>query len=302
VGLTSRRRIALSCLSLGLAVPSLWLAVGPAGADAVSQINTARSAEGLGAIELPADFDSEAISDQVVQIINDERSDRGLAPGYEITAFDPVVNQAATSGSDPPLDASTELAGAVELAGNWAAVSAGTPEPVELIDYEWMYNDGWNGAAPGATTNIACTGPTAAGCNGHRQNILTANPAGTNLYLDVGVANTTYNGQAVLSISVLFDWAPPPATAAAPSLPTPSAPPSVAVTPSPIPTTVATPAPTPTTVPAPPAPASTSTVPTSHARSSGQGAIGADQSITGGGYGVAVGSPLVNVPSAFLGR
>jgi hypothetical protein len=54
-----------------------------------------------------------------------------------------------------------------------AAIAAGSNISALEADYGWMYNDGYGGP------NFDCTTPTAAGCWGHRDNILGRYPTRT---------------------------------------------------------------------------------------------------------------------------
>jgi hypothetical protein len=47
---------------------------------------------------------------------------------------------------------------------------------VLAADYMWMYDDGWAGTLS-ATSNIACTSATTAGCWAHRDELLGSDPA-----------------------------------------------------------------------------------------------------------------------------
>jgi hypothetical protein len=67
------------------------------------------------------------------------------------------------------------------MGGAWAGGFS-----VLAADYVLMYDDGWGGS--GDTPNVSCTGPGAAGCWSHRDELLGADP-GYNP--GVGLACTT---------------------------------------------------------------------------------------------------------------
>jgi putative cell wall-binding protein len=130
-------------------------------ASDLAQINAARAVEGVGAMILPSDYDQLSGPDQQFVVINLERVDRGLAPIIGLTDdLDALAAKGAGFGVDPPLPQSgVTWAGAI-----WAG---GFPSTLEA-DFGWMYDDG-----PGSD-NLDCTSPSAAGCWGHRDIILSS--------------------------------------------------------------------------------------------------------------------------------
>ncbi len=140
-------------------------------AEAIQAIDNARGSEGLAPLALPANFYQLSAADQLLVLVNEERVARGLPPVYGlVNGLNSDAFGGAASGNDP----NTEIFGsgpyAIRASSNWAYdfATAGSV-------YDWMYNDGWG---PGGSTNIDCTGPGAAGCWGHRDNILVSAPAG----------------------------------------------------------------------------------------------------------------------------
>jgi hypothetical protein len=129
----------------------------PAG---LSGLDALRAAEGVVPMSLPTNFASLTSPEQVFVLANLERVDRGLPPVQGLSAtLDADAQAGAAAGGDPALPASGQSTGA-----NWGQ-SANLFSTYQL----WMYQDGWAGSA---TTNGACTSPSASGCWGHRDNIL----------------------------------------------------------------------------------------------------------------------------------
>jgi hypothetical protein len=129
----------------------------PAG---LSSIDAARAAEGVVPMSLPTNFDSLSGPEQVFVLTDLERVDRGLPPiGGLSSALDADAESGVARNTDPALPTYGTATGS-----NWGK-SANLFSTLEL----WMYQDGWAG---GATSNLACSSPTAAGCWGHRDNIL----------------------------------------------------------------------------------------------------------------------------------
>jgi len=105
-----------------------------------------------------------------------------------IAALDPELNSAAAdgaaSGTDPeaPADFFAKL-GDAGWSANWAG---GFPNILLAYD-SWMYDDGFGSG------NLDCTTPSAAGCWGHRHDIL-AFPRISSTAM--GVAAGRHNGEA----------------------------------------------------------------------------------------------------------
>lgn len=149
-----------------------WTACWPDAATAscsqalLADIDYARGLEGVRPMVLPSDFAQLDPGRQTFVVTNLERVDRGLRPVSGITSSLSVAAQtAATTLADPSFTATS--VGPLS-ARWWTGIWANTPN-VLLADLLWMYQDGWAGAD---TTNRDCTAPDAAGCWGHRDNIL----------------------------------------------------------------------------------------------------------------------------------
>src|SRR3954454_12552612 len=149
--------------------------------DAVlSDINYARSLEGLTPMVLPVHFAALDPARQTFVVTNLERSDRGLRPVAGLSADLDAVAAAAVAAQTHPVFTSSHVG---PMTGSWwTGVWAGAPNPL-IADLLWMYEDGWSGTD---TTNVDCTSADAVGCWGHRNNILS----------DFGVAGEIVTGAA----------------------------------------------------------------------------------------------------------
>jgi hypothetical protein len=145
--------------------------------SALSDIDAARAAEGVAPMQLPADFASLSVPEQLLVVTNLERVDRGLAPVAGLAAdLDSVAASAAAADQDPMLNNFN----GTELASNWAGGMSSTL----LTDFVWMYDDG-----PGSG-NLDCRQAGDSGCWGHRDNILYRfdNPVAMGVGYDVSTA------------------------------------------------------------------------------------------------------------------
>jgi hypothetical protein len=157
-------------------------------------IDYAHKQEGLGIIYLPRNWQSLTPAEQLFVITNLERTARGERPIPGLTAsLDQIAETGAAQHTDPVLSPFA----IAPVASIWAE-----SEGPLASDYEWMYNDGFNGVSD--TPNLACQSPTAPGCWGHRNNILAewsrrllANMPGA-WYLAAGAAQTPANTVATL--------------------------------------------------------------------------------------------------------
>jgi hypothetical protein len=129
----------------------------PAG---LAGIDALRASEGVVPMSLPTNFASLTGPEQVFVLVDLERVDRGLAP---ISGLSATLNSDAQAGATAHDDPALPSYG-TNWAANWGE-SANIFSTFQL----WMYEDGWNGSA---TTNAACTSPSAPGCWAHRDNIL----------------------------------------------------------------------------------------------------------------------------------
>ena len=128
-------------------------------AAALADIDGARAAEGVPAMELPNDFASLTAPQQLLVITNLERVNRGLTPVSGLAdSLDRVAASAASADTDPM---PSKINGDVG-ASNWAGGTRSTL----VADFLWMYDDG-----PGSG-NADCQRAGDSGCWGHRHNIL----------------------------------------------------------------------------------------------------------------------------------
>jgi len=70
----------------------------------------------------------------------------------------------------------------------------------------WVYHDGWEGSVA-TTWNADCTSAHAAGCDGHRRNVLSTPPVtGAKLSIDITTKSVTVDGAPALAVAALFVW------------------------------------------------------------------------------------------------
>ena len=137
-------------------------------AAVLSAIDHARSLEGVGPMELPSNFASMTPAEQTFVVSNLERVDRGLQPAAGMVGtLDNAAQTGANNDADPTLPSWT--IGSFN-ANRWGSNWAGDLNAL-AADYDWMYADGWG---TNGSFNMDCTGPGAAGCWGHRHNILSS--------------------------------------------------------------------------------------------------------------------------------
>ncbi len=144
----------------------------------------------------------------VLAALNAVRAQFGLAPAKPTTVGNPLVHNAALAGGDPvllPVSASIPLE-----YGIWGAVggtSTSSQSAIQSVVNAWVFHDGWLGAQ---TNNLDCTSPTAPGCNGHRDAILSSPPVpGAQLYADIAVLPSTLNGMPAVSMAAQLIWVAP---------------------------------------------------------------------------------------------
>jgi hypothetical protein len=132
----------------------------------IRALDAARAKLGLGSYLLPADFVTLVPARQWLILSNLDRISYRLKPIAGLALpLDKVAKQGALSHSDPdpgPLLSSLHNQSTLGFASNWAG---GQPNAL-VAYYGWMYDDG-----PGGP-NIDCSSPGAAGCWGHRHDIL----------------------------------------------------------------------------------------------------------------------------------
>ncbi len=144
---------------------------------ALADIDRARAGEGLGPLILPPNFNSLGTVSQVLEVANAERTSRGLPAMPENASLDRLAAAGAVAGTDPTGPAGYQ----------WGSnIAWGDATPL-AADFGWMYDDGPN------SPNIDCTVAGAAGCWGHRENILApwSGASGAGLYVNNGTVQLT---------------------------------------------------------------------------------------------------------------
>jgi hypothetical protein len=117
---------------------------------------------------LPQDFTKLSAAKQTFVVTDLERVARGRRPFRGLTAsLDRAAHHGAVTHSDPALSSSAMQRLKIE---EYGSIWAGDLGPL-AADYDWMYNDGYS--AHGGI-NADCSTPSAAGCWGHRDNIIGA--------------------------------------------------------------------------------------------------------------------------------
>ncbi len=147
---------------------------------ALADINQERSAEGIGPMQLPANFYSLNTQAQLVAVANAERAGRGLPTMAESGTLNGLAQEAAAKGTDP-----TGPSGY-----SWGSIYALGDPTALAADYSWMYDDG------PASPNVDCPRAGAPGCWGHRDNILS--PWGG----EAGAGVSTWDGS--ISLTMVF--------------------------------------------------------------------------------------------------
>jgi hypothetical protein len=148
-------------------VPDYPDACAPVGVDStgpclritLDAIDAARAAEGLGPMELPADFPRLTVPEQLFVAVDRERVDRGLAPFAGLTtALDADALTGAEAARLPTRPGPAYGSVNTEWIGD---VDNGLD-----ADFEWLYNDGPHSGVPG------CSGNASSGCWADRQIVL----------------------------------------------------------------------------------------------------------------------------------
>jgi hypothetical protein len=130
---------------------------------AVFDLNLARPQEGLPRLTLPAGLLALTQAKQLQYLINNERAIRNLPTVSNSTnQLERLAFQAAVDARDPTIP--TPLVGGSDWAGNF-------PNAV-VVDFMWMYEDGYTYTNGGGGSNLDCQSPKASGCWGHREVIL----------------------------------------------------------------------------------------------------------------------------------
>jgi hypothetical protein len=158
--------------------------------EALAAIDRARSMEHVRPMILPDNFARLSYAEQTFVVTNLERVDRGLMPFRGITAkLNETAKQAARANVDPaPAYSVVGRFIVLDYQSNWTSNFG----PL-AGDYGWMYDDGYG------SYNIDCASPSAPGCWGHRDIILTSY---SKRGLISGVGSEKQSG--LLSIAQLF--------------------------------------------------------------------------------------------------
>ncbi len=138
----------------------------PCNSKVLQAIDRARGTEPVGPLRFSlVKFLKLSVVDQLFTIANLERVSRGEPPMAALTVqMDKVAQAGADSDNDPSWSDRPLSGGAQVLA--WGSNWAGGSESALGADDGWMYDDGYGGH------NGGCMSPAAAGCWGHRDNIL----------------------------------------------------------------------------------------------------------------------------------
>jgi hypothetical protein len=167
-------------------------------AGVVRSLDRARAQLGLGPYLLPAHFDRLSGSEQLLVLSNLDRVAYGLPP---ISGLSPALNTVAAAGvdadADPDPSALLHSFSSFGWSSNWAGAYPNAPEAY----YAWMYYDGWGG---NGTSNLDCTGPTASGCWGHREDVLSFPELGM---LSMG-ASVSRDAHGQIGYAMTLVWTP----------------------------------------------------------------------------------------------
>lgn len=173
----------------------------------IKAIDAARRSEPLHGVSSSfrlAAFKKLSYAEQLFTIADIERTARGLAPIAGLTSqLRRLALSAAAGQRDPAASLPLRLAGggvATYYGSNWAE---GTANPLGA-DYFWMYDDGPN------SPNGDCPRAGAAGCWGHRENVLGAYnnraycPSGLKINMVMGAGEVTARVAFAPSIAEIF--------------------------------------------------------------------------------------------------
>jgi hypothetical protein len=158
---------------------------------AIAALDSARARLGLGRYRLPSGFIALAPARQWLVLANLDRLAYSLRPIPGLSQrLDTVAREGAAAGRDPdpyPLLLALHGAGSYGFTSNWAGGQANGL----YAYYGWMYDDGYGGP------NVDCSTPTAAGCWGHRRDILAFGSGGV---LTMGAAVVRSHSSYALTI------------------------------------------------------------------------------------------------------
>jgi hypothetical protein len=177
-------------------------------AVALAGINRGRKAEGLPAMVLPDNYRRLTPTQQLFVLVDLERVARGIPPLLGLTpSLSAQAGLAATETRDP---SAAPAYGAIQVAvvngtyGEGGTWDGDSPNAVAAM-FGWMYDDGWGGA--GHTSNYACTSAGAAGCWGHRDELLGeySGPSCATCVAGAGFARHTAAGATVSYTFLIVD-------------------------------------------------------------------------------------------------
>lgn len=165
----------------------------------VTDVNDCRALEGVGALNLPSNWNALTGAEQVFVIANIERINRGRAPIVALTSgLNGLAQSGAVSQDDPNFPSGNIAGGAV-----WAEADS-----VIGADDEWMYYDGLNGL----NFNEDCSTSSRSGCWAHRDILLWAGYG--KLYAGAGYSDASGDGSYSLEVIAglqnphpVFTWA-----------------------------------------------------------------------------------------------
>ena len=142
--------------------------------SSLAAVNAGRAAERIAPMQLPSDYATLSVSEQLFVVANLERVGRGLPPMQGLTS---QLNGLAATGAQTnadPLGASIDQ--------SWASNFASGTVNVLQADFVWMYADGYG------SVNIDCRSPGAPGCWGHRHDVLYGFQSSSGSCLAMGAA------------------------------------------------------------------------------------------------------------------
>jgi hypothetical protein len=164
----------------------------------VAVLDAARTRLGLGPYALPGGFYRLSGARQLLVLANLDRVAYGLPP---ITGMSPQLDSVAAAGvaadGDPDPSALLTNLPTYGWASNWAGAYLNALEAY----YAWMYYDGWGGKN---TSNLDCTSPTASGCWGHRDDVLSFSQPGI---ISMG-ASVSRDPRGQLGYAMTIVWTP----------------------------------------------------------------------------------------------
>lgn len=161
---------------------------------ALAAVDSARAAEGIGPMAVPADLGGLSVPEQVFIAVDDERVARHLAPFVGLSSsLDAVAQQAADGARLPRLPA----AGNREVEEEWIGGAVNGLD----VDDQWMYDDG------PSTAGGTCGRSSADSCWADRSIVLAPFPTGSTLVMGAGfdpTGDTSPGDRGGTSLSVVF--------------------------------------------------------------------------------------------------